>query len=483
MSFPATRLRRLRRTEPLRDLVRETDLTADHLVQPLFITAGEGVREPIDSMPGMERLSISEAVAEVTEIAAAGVRAVLLFGIPASKDEVGSEAYDDEGVVQMAVRALKEAHPEIVVITDVCLCEYTSHGHCGIVREGEVDNDLTIELLAKTAISHAAAGADAVAPSDMMDGRIGAIRSQLDEEGHSSVPIIAYSAKYASAFYGPFREAADSTPEFGDRRGYQMDPANADEAVREAKLDLEEGADVVMVKPALPYLDVIRRVKDATGAPARRVPRRRRVLDAEGRRRQRLDRRAGRRDGVADRDPPRRRRHDHHLLRQGRRRLAVDGGGAPVNRPADGITTAAATPKLRSRAGGAAVPLDDTDKRLMNLLQSSYPLEPEPFELIAAEAELDPSEVKARTQRLLDERIIREITPIFDTRALGYSSMLVAAKVDSENPHRAAQIINSHPGVSHNYLRTHEFNLWFTIATPPDSGARARGHAARCSSD
>src|SRR5947207_2389747 len=267
MSFPVTRLRRMRRTQPLRDLVRETDLTAEHLVQPLFITAGEGVRDPIESMPGMERLSISEAVAEVTEIAAAGVRAVLLFGIPASKDEVGSEAYDNEGVVQMAVRAIKEAHPEIVVITDVCLCEYTSHGHCGIVRGGEVDNDLTIELLAKTAISHADAGADAVAPSDMMDGRVGAIRTQLDDEGHSDVPIIAYSAKYASAYYGPFREAAESTPEFGDRRGYQMDPANALEGVREAELDLAEGADVLMVKPAIPYLDVIRRVKDTTGAP------------------------------------------------------------------------------------------------------------------------------------------------------------------------------------------------------------------------
>src|SRR5215217_1120640 len=267
MSFPATRLRRLRRIEPLRDLVRETDLTAEHLVQPLFITAGEGVREPIDSMPGMERLSISEAVAEVTEIAATGVRAVILFGIPASKDEVGSEAYDDEGVVQMAVRALKEAHPEVIVITDVCLCEYTSHGHCGIVRGGEIDNDVTLELLAKTAVSHADAGADVIAPSDMMDGRVGAIRSQLDDEGHSNVPIIAYSAKYASAFYGPFREAAESTPEFGDRRGYQMDPANALEGVREAELDLAEGADVVMVKPATPYLDVIRRVKDSTGAP------------------------------------------------------------------------------------------------------------------------------------------------------------------------------------------------------------------------
>jgi len=267
MSFPETRLRRLRRTKPLRDLVRETELSASHLVQPLFITAGESVREEIESMPGIERLSISEAVAEVTELAAAGVRAVLLFGIPASKDEFATEAYDDEGVIQMAVRALKEAHPEIVVITDVCLCEYTSHGHCGVIREGEVDNDLTVELLAKTAISHAEAGADAVAPSDMMDGRVGAIRHQLDEEGHSSVPIVAYSAKFASAFYGPFREAAGSTPEFGDRRGYQMDPANAEEAIREAQLDLEEGADLLMVKPALPYLDIVHRVKQATGAP------------------------------------------------------------------------------------------------------------------------------------------------------------------------------------------------------------------------
>jgi porphobilinogen synthase len=192
---------------------------------------------------------------------------VLLFGIPADKDESGSGAYDDEGVVQMAVRALKEAHPQLLVITDVCLCEYTSHGHCGFVRDGEVDNDITLELLAKTAISHAEAGADAVAPSDMMDGRIGVIRHQLDEEGHPNTPIVAYSAKYASALYGPFRVAASSTPEFGDRRGYQMDPANAAEAVREAKLDLEEGADMVMVKPATPYLDVVRRVKQETGAP------------------------------------------------------------------------------------------------------------------------------------------------------------------------------------------------------------------------
>jgi porphobilinogen synthase len=267
MSFPATRMRRLRRTQALRDLVRETELSPGHLVQPLFVVAGQGVRQPVPSMPDVERFSISELVAEAGEVAAAGVRAVLLFGIPADKDEQGSGAYDDEGVVQMAVRALKEAHPDLIVITDVCLCEYTSHGHCGFVRDGEVDNDITIELLAKTAISHANAGADAVAPSDMMDGRVAMIRHQLDEEGGANVAILAYSAKYASAFYGPFREAAESTPEFGDRRGYQMDPANAAEAVREAKLDLEEGADMVMVKPAGPYLDVIRRVKEETGAP------------------------------------------------------------------------------------------------------------------------------------------------------------------------------------------------------------------------
>jgi porphobilinogen synthase len=260
-------MRRLRRTESLRGLIRETELSPAHLIQPLFVVAGEGVRDEVESMPGVGRFSISELVAECTEIATAGVKAVLLFGIPAAKDESGSGAYDDEGVVQMAVRALKEAHPDLTVITDVCLCEYTSHGHCGFVRDGEVDNDITVELLAKTAISHAAAGADAVAPSDMMDGRIGTIRHQLDEEGHPAVPIIAYSAKYASAFYGPFREAAESTPEFGDRRGYQMDPANAAEALREVELDIEEGADMVMVKPALPYLDVIRRVKEATAVP------------------------------------------------------------------------------------------------------------------------------------------------------------------------------------------------------------------------
>jgi porphobilinogen synthase len=267
MPFPATRLRRLRKTGVLRELVRETTLTPADLVYPMFVQLGEG-RTPVEAMPGVERMSISHAVAEAGDARALGIPAVLLFGVPAEKDEQGSGAYDDEGVVQLAVRALKEAHPELLVITDVCLCAYTSHGHCGIVLEdGTVDNDLSLELLAKTAISHARAGADAVAPSDMMDGRVGALRSQLDAEGHKDLPIVAYSAKFASAFYGPFREAAGSAPAFGDRRSYQMDPANADEAVREALLDVGEGADMVMVKPALPYLDVIRRVKDATRVP------------------------------------------------------------------------------------------------------------------------------------------------------------------------------------------------------------------------
>ncbi len=261
-------MRRLRRTGLLREMVRETELSPSHLVQPMFVELGTDSRTPIAAMPGVERLSISHAVEEAGRAHELGVPAVLLFGLPAGKDELGSGAYDDEGVVQLAVRAIKEAHPELVAITDVCLCGYTSHGHCGVVKDGgEIDNDVTLELLAKTAISHATAGADAVAPSDMMDGRVGALRSQLDSEGHKETPIVAYSAKFASAFYGPFREAADSTPAFGDRRSYQMDPANADEAVREALLDVEEGADVVMVKPALPYLDVIRRVKDATHVP------------------------------------------------------------------------------------------------------------------------------------------------------------------------------------------------------------------------
>jgi porphobilinogen synthase len=267
MPFPATRLRRLRKTGVLRALVRETTLTPADFVYPMFVQLGEG-RTSVEAMPGVERMSISHAVEEAGEAHALGIPALLLFGLPAEKDEQGSGAYDDEGVVQLAVRAIKEAHPELLVITDVCLCAYTSHGHCGIVLEdGTVDNDLSLELLARTAISHARAGADAVAPSDMMDGRVGALRSQLDGEGYKDLPIVAYSAKFASAFYGPFREAAGSAPAFGDRRSYQMDPANSDEAVREALLDVEEGADMVMVKPALPYLDVIRRVKDATRVP------------------------------------------------------------------------------------------------------------------------------------------------------------------------------------------------------------------------
>ena len=261
-------MRRLRKSGVLRDMVRETELRPADLVLPMFVQLGEDERTPVEAMPGVDRLSISHAVEEAGVAHSLGVPAVMLFGVPADKDPQGSGAYDDEGVVQLAVRALKEAHPDLVVITDVCLCSYTSHGHCGVLGDdGTVDNDVTLELLAKAAISHAVAGADAIAPSDMMDGRVGALRGQLDAEGHKDLPIIAHSAKFASAYYGPFREAADSTPAFGDRRSYQMDPANADEAVREALLDVEEGADVVIVKPALAYLDVIRRVKDATRVP------------------------------------------------------------------------------------------------------------------------------------------------------------------------------------------------------------------------
>jgi porphobilinogen synthase len=255
----------------LRDLVRETRLHAADLVLPLFVQAGledRGGRAPIGTMPGVERLSISQAVAEAGEASALGLPGVLLFGIPADKDEEGSGAWDDEGIVQLATRAIKDAHPDMLVIADLCLCEYTSHGHCGLLRDdGTVDNDGSLELLTRTAISQARAGADVIAPSDMMDGRVGAIRAALDDEGLADVPIMAYSAKFASAFYGPFRQAADSAPAFGDRRGYQMDPANGDEALREVALDVDEGADVVMIKPALPYLDVIRRVKDATRMP------------------------------------------------------------------------------------------------------------------------------------------------------------------------------------------------------------------------
>jgi porphobilinogen synthase len=252
----------------LRDLVRETKLEASSLVLPMFVEAGLEGRVPIGAMPGVDRVSISQAVADAGEAAALGLPGVLLFGIPTHKDEEGSGAWDDEGVIQLATRAIKEAHPDLLVIADLCLCEYTSHGHCGLLRtDGSVDNDSSVELLARTAVSQARAGADVIAPSDMMDGRVGAIRTALDEEGLSDVPIMAYSAKFASAFYGPFREAADSAPAFGDRRAYQMDPANGDEAMREVRLDVEEGADVVMVKPALPYLDVIRRVKDETRMP------------------------------------------------------------------------------------------------------------------------------------------------------------------------------------------------------------------------
>jgi len=271
MAFPQTRMRRLRSTAALRGLVRETELRAGQLVLPLFVSEGSPgspSREPIATLPGVQRLSISATLEEAHEVAALGISAVMLFGIPAAKDPEGSGAWDEEGVVQTATRALKGALPELLVLTDVCLCEYTDHGHCGVLREEDtVDNDASVELLARVAVSHARAGADLIAPSDMMDGRVGAIRAALDEEGFADTPILAYSAKFASAFYGPFREAAGSTPAFGDRRGYQMDPANGREAVREALLDVQEGADMVMIKPALAYGDLIGAVKRATRLP------------------------------------------------------------------------------------------------------------------------------------------------------------------------------------------------------------------------
>ncbi len=265
---PFTRTRRTRRTEAMRALVRETRLAPSQFVYPMFITHGQGIRHEISSMPGQYQLSVDMLAPEVAELRDLGVRAVLLFGLPASKDAEGTEAYADDGIVQQAIRELKRLDPALVTIADICLCEYTDHGHCGILTAtGEVDNDPSLDLLSRMAVSTARAGADVIAPSDMMDGRVGAIREALDEAGYATTPIMAYSAKYASAFYGPFREAADSAPQFGDRRGYQMDPANGLEALREVEADIEESADIVMVKPALAYLDVIRAVRERTDLP------------------------------------------------------------------------------------------------------------------------------------------------------------------------------------------------------------------------
>ncbi len=265
--FPVHRPRRLRRTETIRRMVRETILSPDDFIYPLFGCPGKGVRKPVGSMPGVFQESVDKVVEHAKEVFSLSIPAVILFGIPEHKDPVGSEAYDPEGVVQQAIKAIKDAVPELLVITDVCLCEYTSHGHCGVVENGEVLNDPTLEILQKEAVSHAKAGADMVAPSDMMDGRVKAIREALDREGFSHIPIMSYAAKYASAFYGPFREAAESAPQFGDRRAYQMDPPNRREALKEVALDIEEGADIVMVKPALAYLDVISDVKRAFHVP------------------------------------------------------------------------------------------------------------------------------------------------------------------------------------------------------------------------
>src|SRR5580692_992565 len=267
MAFPVHRMRRLRASEALRSLVRETRLAPTQFILPLFVCPGEGVRREISSMPGNFQLSIDELVKECADAAKLGIGGVILFGIPAAKDELASGAYADDGIVQQAVRAVKRELPKLLVMTDVCNCEYTSHGHCGLVADGEVKNDPTLEWLAKAAVSHARAGADLIAPSDMMDGRVAAIRKALDAAGFLNTPIVSYAAKYASVFYGPFREAAESTPQFGDRRSYQMDPANAREAMREIELDIDEGADMIMVKPAMPYLDIIREARERFPLP------------------------------------------------------------------------------------------------------------------------------------------------------------------------------------------------------------------------
>jgi porphobilinogen synthase len=267
LDFPRYRPRRLRRSEKLRAMVRETSLAAADLIYPLFVGPGKDKVQPVSSMPGVAQLSVDHAVRECEEAHTLGIPAVILFGLPEHKDALGSEAYGDDGIVQQAIREIKSKLPELLVITDVCLCEYTDHGHCGVIKNGDVDNDSTLELLAKESLSHARAGADIVAPSDMMDGRVGVIRKTLDENGFAQTAIMAYAAKYASGFYGPFREAAESTPQFGDRRSYQMDPANADEALREVEQDIREGADIVMVKPAMAYLDVVYRVKQKFGYP------------------------------------------------------------------------------------------------------------------------------------------------------------------------------------------------------------------------
>jgi len=267
MPFPIHRPRRLRSSEAMRRLVRETRLDPANFILPLFIVPGEGIRRPIGSMPPQCQLSIDVAVEECREVESLGIGGVILFGLPESKDEMASGAYDENGIVQRALRAIKAETPDLLLVTDVCNCEYTSHGHCGLVVDNDVDNDATLEWLAKSAVSHARAGADIVAPSDMMDGRVGAIRAALDKEGFSKTPILSYAAKFASVFYGPFREAADSAPQFGDRRSYQMDPANAREAMREIALDLEEGADMIMVKPAMPYLDLIRDAREEFNVP------------------------------------------------------------------------------------------------------------------------------------------------------------------------------------------------------------------------
>ena len=432
-TFPVTRLRRFRRTAALRSLVRETRLSLDDFVYPLFVCPGEGVERPLEGLPGIAQRSVDKLCEEAADAHRLGVSAVLLFGIPEEKDEAASGAYDDDGIVQRALRALREQVPGLVLLTDVCLCEYTSHGHCGLVEGDEVLNDVSLELLAKTAVSHAEAGADAVCPSDMLDGRVGAIRGALDGEGFEQLPIVAYSAKYASAFYGPFREAAESTPAFGDRRSYQMDPPNVREALRECELDLAEGADAIMVKPALPYLDVIRAARERFDAPALRLQRQRRVRDGQGGRGARLARRAPGRGRGPDRDQARGGRRDRLVLGEGAGGVALTGDAgssaararsSPAGSTRRSAPGARSGPRSRSSPRAARAPyLWDADgNRYIDWVMSWGPLvfghaDPEVVEAVQ-EAAADGTTFGAPTEREVElaEEIVDAVPSVEKVR-------------------------------------------------------------------
>ncbi len=495
--FPVYRSRRLRCGETLRRMVRETTLSVNDLIYPLFLVHGQNVRKEISAMPGQYHLSIDQLPAEVDELSTLGVPAVLLFGLPEMKDACGSEDYDPDGIVQQGIRAIKAANPQLAVITDICMCEYTDHGHCGILRDKPahckgkglphscLDNDATLEYLARVAVSHAAAGADIVAPSDMMDGRVGAIRTALDREGYECVAILSYAAKFASAFYGPFRTAADSTPQDGDRRGYQMDPANVREALREVEMDIDEGADMVMVKPALPYLDVIRAVRDRFDLPlaAYNVSGEYSMLKAAAaqgwldERRCALEMLTAIKRAGADliitywaKDAVRWLAEDNARLYTWPQPSVGTPGTAqhcPRRQCAGSLQDFRSLMTMSAMNGGPASDLLDREKLLLTVLQDRFPLADRPFAAIGHELGCPEDAAIGRTRGLKEAGIVRQIGAIFDTRRLGYTSALIACEVDPERLVAVGQDVSRHAGVSHNYARDHRLNLWFTLAVPP----------------